>query len=165
MQVFGKMTADSFEVFYAFGAESGEATRKLSKLHNNPGDMGLINYVSLLNLWKCYKDVKRIHNSMIFGYPPDSQRIVNAYIACEFELKNNKDLSTEAKKELQEQIDSLKDTYNTFLKKQDTKGGFLYKIAAVFGRNTLEKAAKKAPSLREQVLEPLMKKRDSGAFK
>jgi hypothetical protein len=129
------------------------------------GDMGLINYVPLFNLWKCYKDVKREHNSIVFGYPSDKQRIVNAYINCEFELKNNKDLSSEAKKELQEQIDSLKETYEYFIKKQESKGGFLYKIASVIGRNTLEKAAEKDPTLREQVLEPLMKKHDSGAFK
>jgi uncharacterized Ntn-hydrolase superfamily protein len=103
--------------------------------------------------------------SMIFGYPSERQRIVNAYINCEFELNNNKDLSEDAKKELKEQIELLKSTYDEYIHHQDTKGGFLYKIASVIGRNTLENAAKKDPSLREAVLEPLMKKRDSGAFK
>jgi hypothetical protein len=160
-----EMTADAFEVFYGFGTESGEVTRKLSKMRRIPGDQGLINYVPLLNLWKVCSDMKQEHLSMIFGYPSDKQRIVNAYINCEFELKNNKDLSNEAKKELEEQIKMLQNSYNSYIKNQDTKGGFLYKLASAIGRNTLERAAKKDPSLREAVLEPLMKKRDSGAFK
>jgi hypothetical protein len=160
-----EMTADAFEVFYGFGAESGEVSRKIAKYRKNYNDMGLINYVPLLNLWKVTGDVLVERTLMVFGYPSQAQRIVNAYINCEFELKNNKDLSSAAKKELQDQIDILKDSYENYIKHQDTKGGFLYKIASVIGQNTLEKAAKKDPSLREAVLEPLMKKRDAGAFK
>jgi hypothetical protein len=159
-----EMTADAFEVFYGFGAESGESMRKLSKYRKNLKDQGLINYVPLLNLWKVSGDMKREFMSMIFGYPSDKQRITNAYVNCEFELNNNKDLSEEAKKELREQMNSLRDTYNEFVSKQDTKGGFIYKIASIIGANTIEKAAKKDNSLRETILEPLMKKRNAGAF-
>jgi hypothetical protein len=160
-----EMTADAFEVFYGFAAEAGEAAKKLSKYRNITGDQGLINYVPLLNLWKCDRDLRREYIQMIFGYPSEKQRLVNAYIGCEFELKNNKDLSEEAKKELKEQIESLKDTYTRFVTKHDTRGGFIYRIASIIGANTLEKAAQKDPSLREAVLEPLMKKKDEGAFK
>jgi hypothetical protein len=159
-----EMTADAFEVFYGFGAESGEVSRKLNKYCVNRGDQGLINYVPLLNLWKVRSDIKLEYIKMIFGYPSDKQRIVNAYINCEFELKNNKDLSAEAKKELQSQIDEIKESYNKYVK-DESKAGFIYKIASIIGANTLEKAAQKDPSLRESVLEPLMKKRDSGKFK
>jgi hypothetical protein len=159
-----EMTADAFGVFYGFGAESGEVSRKLNKYRHISGDQGLINYVPLLNLWKVEADLKQEYIQMIFGYPSDKQRIVNAYINCEFELKNNKDLSSEAKKELQDQIDDLKDTYNNFVK-GESKGGLIYKIASIIGANTLERAAQKDPSLKEAVLEPLMKKRDAGKFK
>jgi hypothetical protein len=160
-----EMIADAFEVFYGFGAEAGESNAKINKYRSIAGDMGLINYVPLLNLWKYCKDIRREHIAMIFGYPSDRQRIINAYINCEFELKNNKDLSPEAKNELQNQINLLKDTYDHFVKKQDTKGGFLYKIASIIGHNTLENAAKKDTTLVEEILKPLMKKRDAGAFK
>jgi hypothetical protein len=160
-----EMTADAFTGFYGFGAEHGEASRKLAKFRKNIGDQGLINYVPILNLWKVSKDLQREYMSMIFGYPSQRQRIVNCYVNCEFELNNNKDLSEKAKKELRDQMDSLKETYDTFVSKQDTRGGFLYKIASIIGRNTIERAAKKDNSLRENVLEPLKKKQNAGAFK
>jgi hypothetical protein len=160
-----EMTADAFEAFYGFAAESGEAERKLARYSKDRGDQGLINYVPLLNLWKCFSDIRQENMSMIFGYPSAKQRIVNAYVACDFELKNNKDLSSEAKKELQNQMDTLRDTYNTFVAKQETKGGFIYKIASLIGRNTIEKAAEKDPSLVESVLKPLQAKKDAGVFK
>jgi hypothetical protein len=160
-----EITADAFEVFYGFGSEAGEAMRKLSKYHSNRGDMGLINYIPLLNLWKCYSDIHQEYIQMIFGYPSIRQRIINAYINCDFEIRTNKDLSEEAKKELQEQINSLKETYDHFVRKNDTRGGFIYKVSSIIGSNTLEKAAKKDPTLKDQVLEPLKKKRDEGVFK
>jgi hypothetical protein len=159
-----EMIADAFEVFYGFGAETGEGMRKLAKYRRIKHDQGLINYVPLLNLWKIQGDLQQEYIQMIFGYPSDRQRIVNAYVNCEFELKNNKDLSVEAKKELQSQMDELKATYDKFVR-SDTKAGFLYKIASIIGTNTLEKAALKDPLLREYILEPLKKKRDAGTFK
>jgi hypothetical protein len=159
-----EMTADAFEVFYGFASEAGEGLRKLNKYRKIQGDQGLINYVPLLNLWKVYMDVRTEHMSMLFGYPSEKQRIINAYINCEFELKNNNDLSSEAKKELKSQMDLLKESYEKYVK-TETRGGFLYKIASIIGANTLEQAAKKDPTLKEAVLEPLKKRRDAGTFK
>jgi hypothetical protein len=161
---FEEMTADSFEVFYGFGSESGELSKKLSKYRSDSGDMGLINYLPLLNLYKCYKDIEHEQILMILGYPSDRQRIVNAYIACDFELKNNKDLSSDSKKELRDQMNMLKDTYNDFVLNHDTKGGFIYKISSIVGKNTIEKAAQKDKDLIEGVLKPLQNKKESGAF-
>jgi hypothetical protein len=160
----GEMTADAFEVFYGFGSESGEGMRKFNKYRNNINDQGLINYVPLLNLWKVRGDLRQEYIAMIFGYPSEKQRIVNAYVNCEFEFNNNKDLSETSKKELREQMNSLKNTYNDFVTKQDTKGGFIYRIASIIGANTIERASKKDSSLRETILEPLMKKHNSGIF-
>jgi hypothetical protein len=160
-----EMTADAFEVFYGFASESGEVSKKLSQYYKNSGDMGLINYVPLFNAYKCYNDLFTDYFQMIFGYPPARQRIVNSYVNCEFELKNNKDLSPQAKKELREQMESLKNTYNEYVLKYDSKGGFIYRIASIIGANTIEKAAQKDTSLVESVLKPLKEKRDQGAFK
>jgi hypothetical protein len=162
---YDEQMADSFAAYYGLADELGTSMVKIGKLYKSyQADQGIINYVPLLNLWKIYTEAGQLYSSMMCGYPVTKQRIVNCYVALDYEIKNNKDLSEDAKAAIKQQMEDLSETYETFVK-ENAPGGLLYFISSKIAGDTIEKAAAKDPSLKNTILDPLRKKQEAGGFK
>jgi len=157
-------TADNFCQIYGLGPQQASALRKLSKysdlsISRNIVTKNLFERIPLLDSLWSMEEVQDDAMSCAMGYPTNYQRAINLYKSAAFELKNNKDLSPEAKAEIEKQIEFYKGLYED-IKKDEKKKGWLYKILAGTSRLTLEEAAKKDKWLDEQVLIPLQQKAD-----
>lgn len=153
--------ADNFCSIYGLGPYQASCMKKFSNLSDsyNRAAPRFFERIPLLDLSTSFKELMQDYSACVAGYPTDKQRAINLYKAADFELKHNKDLSADAKKELQRQIDDYKKLYEDFVNNDDSKG-FFYKIFAGIKRETIEDAAKKDKLVDEHVLIPLQQKAD-----
>ena len=153
--------ADNFCSIYGLGPQQASCMKKFSNLSDsyNRTAPRFFERIPLLDLSTSFKELMQDYSACLAGYPTDKQRAINLYKAADFELKHNKDLSADAKKELQRQIDDYKKLYEDFINNDNSKG-FFYKIFAGIKRETLEEAAKKDKLVDEHVLIPLQQKAD-----
>ena len=153
--------ADNFCSIYGLGPQLASCMKKINDLGESYKRTvpRVFERIPLLDLTTSIKELRLDYQACVAGYPTNKQRAINLYKAADFELKHNKDLSEDAKKELQKQIDEYKRIYEEFVNNDKSKG-FFYKIFAGIKRETLEEAAKKDKLVDEHILIPLQQKAD-----
>lgn len=152
-------TADTFATSYGLGVELASAIRKMEKFSTNPAsDFEVINKIPMLDLINSARDMREDYLCAVAGYPSDQQRVVNTYETCKFELDNNKGLSATSRKELQDQLDDLKDLYDNYVNDYKSSKGVLYRMMSGCCRRSIEEAASKDKGIEERVLKPLLEK-------
>jgi hypothetical protein len=163
-KMLGEEIPDLFVTFYGLSKEHASLNSKLGAKEKYRHDKGIYGRIPLLDISASYNALTINKESIMCGYPPSKQRILNTYLALDFELKNDKDLPENLKQEIRDQMEEVRKIYDDFVKEESPKGIF-YKIFSGFARKNIEKAAKKDRNLLENLLIPLKEKSDSGAFK
>lgn len=154
-------TADNFAQIYGLGVETVSLQKKFNEMRVqlNTNSSNILSRVPLLDLTWSLDSLKDDYYSALCGYPSSMNRALNIYKAAKYELANNKDLSLQAKQELNNQIEQYKKFYDEFVKLNSSKG-FFYRIISGISRKNIEKAASKDKTVYDLVLKPLQKRSD-----
>lgn len=147
--------ADNFCMIYGLGVGQASFQKKMSSKYAKYRDSGgVLEHIPLLDLYFSYKELKDDYYYTMSGYPTTKQRAINIYKACEFELKNNKDLTQNEREEIKKQIEEYKSFYEDFVYDESSKG-IMYRIIAGLSKKGIEDEAKKDNYVTEHVLIPL----------
>lgn len=123
--------ADVFAASYGLGPAQASALAKLGNMHGYKQDYGifsLLNYVPVVNIITGVSHYTNLSmQQLVYGYPDMTGRMAAMYKSLNNDLNNNKDLSPEDKKAIQEQIDRMNDVYNNYVYDWSPKG-FVYAI-------------------------------------
>lgn len=154
-------TADNFAQIYGLGVETVSLQKKFNEMRvqTSTNSSNILSRVPLLDLTWSLDSLKDDYCSALCGYPSNLNRALNIYKAAKYELANNKDLSQQAKQELNNQIEQYKQFYEDFVKLNSGKG-FFYRIISGISRKNIEKAASKDRTVYDLVLKPLQKRAD-----
>ena len=131
--------ADTFAASYGFARENA----LLAKIDAINGKIDLatlnwLNYVPVLNVIlnaSHYLKLSLVHT--IDEHPSDKARIVEAYKVCKWELANNKELTSEMKKELEQQIDDIQKMFDEFVYASGPRN-FVYRLWAKLTRMSMD---------------------------
>ena len=110
--------ADHFAASYGLGPDLASGLSKLGNDRNRVelGMFNFINYVPLVNIVVNYNALQQeACGELMAGYPSFNQRIAGIYQTLKYELKNNKELSPEDRKNIEEQIDDIMETYDKYV--------------------------------------------------
>ena len=147
--------ADVFAASYGLGPAQASALAKLGNLcgyKQDYGILGLINYVPLANLViGASQYTNQSISQLINGYPDMTGRMAAMYKSLKNDLENNKDLSPEDKKTIQDQIDSMNEIYNDYVYDWSPKG-FVY---ALFHKVRFKSLKNEKTDVEKNVLEAL----------
>lgn len=154
-------TADNFAQIYGLGVETVSLQKKFNEMQVqlSTNTSNILSRVPLLDLTWSLDSLKDDYYSALCGYPSSMNRALNIYKAAKYELANNRDLSQQAKQELNNQIEQYKKFYDEFVKLNSNKG-FFYRIISGISRKNIEKAASKDRMVYDLVLKPLQKRSD-----
>jgi len=155
--------ADMFVTFYGLGPE---LTSSLSKLYRagcgRSLDLGLLtflNAVPLLNVAIAVWHYTEINNRVILnGYPEDKKRLAAVYQGLRYELAHNKDLDSQAKQEIKEQMERTEKIYNEYVFGKGIKN-LIYCIWNKIIRASIRKDADET-TVEANVLSVLQKKKN-----
>jgi hypothetical protein len=155
--------ADMFVTFYGLGPE---ITSSVSKLYrsgcNRSLDLGLLtflNAVPLLNITIALWHYTEINNIVILnGYPEDKRRLATVYQGLRYELAHNKDLDSQTKQEIKEQMERTEKIYNEFVFGKGIKN-IIYCIWNKIIRASIQKDADKT-TVEANVLSVLQEKKE-----
>lgn len=124
--------ADIFASSYGYGPALSSALAKMNNQavaeKQNYGMLGLLNYIPVVNIAlgvSHYIDTGV--RTLIAGYPDTTGRMAAMYKNLKTELDTNKDLTAEEKKVIQDQIDSMSNTYDEYVYDWSPKG-FVYAL-------------------------------------
>lgn len=112
-----------------------------------------------MDMMQQYKELEYDFINAASGYPSNPKRVANNYAACKYELDNNKDLTSEQKKEILEMMNRLKSLYTDYVFDASNKGK-LYKSYQAICRSSIEEESEKDPQFKKHVLEPLKARSD-----
>ena len=133
--------ADIYTAAYALAPAQASALAKIGNLGSYKMDYGvfsLLNYVPLVNLIiGASHYTSRSVQLLASGYPDMTGRMAAMYKSLKNDLDTNKDLSSEDKKYIQDQIDLMNDTYNEYVYDYSPKG-FVYAIVHKIRFKTLK---------------------------
>jgi hypothetical protein len=123
--------ADIYTAAYALAPAQASALAKLGNLHGYKQDYGLfslLNYVPVANIITGAAHYNLVSiQQLINGYPDMTGRMAAMYKSLKTDLETNKDLSSEDKQIIRDQIDLMNDTYNQYVYDWSPKG-FVYAI-------------------------------------
>lgn len=145
--------ADMFAASYGLGPQQASALAKLGEGHKvNLYTLNWINYVPVLNVAIAVGSYMENNiECLLAGYPDMKKRIVGVYKTVKYELDNNKDLTSEQKKELTNQIEALNSVYDDYVFDYGPKG-FVY---ALWHKITLKSLKNESSDIEGNVLEVL----------
>lgn len=154
-------TADTFASYYGFGDTIVKVEPYLKMLSGIKNDkmednkyVSLIAKIPLLDVLRSTDRLKDDWFYLSAGYPIPEQRITNQFIALNYELEHNKDLSEKDKEEIKEQMEEITTVYNDYVRGSKASCGFWYKVLAGLGRKSIKDMAYKDNSIVKTVLEP-----------
>ena len=136
--------ADMFATYYGLGSSLTSGLKRLIKPHEEVdlGSLNFLNYVPLLNLvTSSFKYYERNIGDLVNGYPDGKTRIANIYKGLEYELANNKDLSSKDKADIKSQMEESKKIFDEYVYAKGSKN-FVYRIYNVLMRTSIDKTAK-----------------------
>jgi Zn-dependent protease with chaperone function len=110
--------ADMFASNYGLGKQLSSALAKLGKESEriNLYTLNFLNYVPVLNVVLAVGHYTTMAPyTLLAGYPSMRNRIVGIYKSCQYEIENNKDLTPQEKKDLQEHLDSIQKVYDDYV--------------------------------------------------
>jgi len=154
--------ADNFAFAYGLGPELQSAQKKLQKRITYDSS-GNITKIPMLDTLSSYSELVEDFADAAAGYPSDPKRVANNYIACKYELDNNKELSASQKAEILKQMDELKAIYDEYVYASGKKG-LLYKLFQKTCKKSIEEAAANDADFKRNVLDPL-KERSNKLYK
>lgn len=154
--------ADNFAFAYGVGPELQSALKKMQKRVKYDSS-GNITKIPMLDTFSSYNELIDDFVDAAAGYPSDPKRVANNYIACKYELDNNKELSASQKAEILKQMDELKAIYDEYVYASGKKG-LLYKLFQKTCKKSIEEAAANDADFKRNVLDPL-KERSNKLYK
>lgn len=133
--------ADMFATNYGMGKELASGLSKVGKEYHkiNLYTLNWLNYVPVLNV-----AINLGHYStagisgLLDEHPETKDRIVAIYKTCQFEIKNNPDLTPKQKAELQAHIDEVHKVYDDYVLSLDSRN-FVYGLWKRITKAALEK--------------------------
>ena len=150
--------ADNFAFAYGVGPELQSALKKMQKRVKYDSS-GNITKVPMIDTFSSYSELIEDFVVAAAGYPSDPKRVANNYIACKYELDNNKELSASQKAEILKQMDELKAIYDEYVYASGKKG-LLYKLFQKTCKKSIEEAAANDADFKRNVLDPLKERSD-----
>lgn len=135
--------SDSFVAFYGLSTDLATAVSKTidsDKMRNSEfGRFNFLNYVPIVNI---AINTNHVINSFISiavtGDKLPQNRISELHAQLRYELKNNKDITEQDKKDIQHQLDELEDVYKTYVNGNGIEN-MTFKFVNAICKNKLEK--------------------------
>lgn len=158
MKTIEESIADNFAFAYGLGPELQSANKKMQKRIKYDSS-GNITKIPMLDTLLSYRELIEDFSDASVGYPSDPKRVANNYIACKYELDNNKELSASQKAEILKQMDELKAIYDEYVYASGKKG-LLYKLFQKTCKKSIEEAAANDADFKRNVLDPLKERSD-----
>ncbi len=132
--------ADMFAANYGLGKELSSALAKLGEEYHRL-DLATLNWINFIPVLNLVINVgyytEQSVSGLLAGYPDMKKRIAGIYKTCKWELANNKDLSSQDRKELEDHIDSIEKIYDDFVFTVNDRN-FVYQLWARLTRQTIE---------------------------
>lgn len=116
--------ADTFAIAYGFGGDSSKFYIKIQEMiKKSKQKKASISHFSILNNVPVLSEIDALNrlretrmNIHVAGYDEDYVRIAQIYKVLDHELSNNKDLTSQQKKEIIEHMEVVKEDYEKFKK-------------------------------------------------
>lgn len=151
--------ADNLANAYGVSVELSTALKKMMNSDKTYSPEYNIEKNSSMDVMQQYKELENDFICAASGYPSNPKRVANNYAACKYELDNNKDLTSEQKKEILEMMNRLKSLYTDYVLDASNKGK-LYKSYQAICRQSIEEESAKDPQFKKFILDPLKQRSD-----